>query len=306
MTEATTFATLNDVSPRDAWANEALHFTPWLAENLDRLAQVIGIPLELVGAEVSVQSFSADILAKNPLDDTLVLIENQLEASDHTHLGQIMTYLAGLSAHTIIWIAPSFREPHLSAVRWLNQHTADDFLFFAVKVRVVRIGTSPFAPLFEVMERPNGWDRTLQEAARESQGLTQTGTFRRGFWTHHVARHPAEADNGPVGADSSRWRRLLSIDVVVVQYIAKRNAGVFIRGPRGADPAVIRRELADYEAMLAQRLSTSTGDANSGYFGSRFRTDTQDPANWDAMSDWLAAQADRYAAVLTEVVGAQG
>lgn len=134
------FDNLTDLPLHDAWRHEATDFTPWLSESIDHLSEVIGIPLELTGTEVAVESFSADILARNPMDDSVVLIENQLETTDHTHLGQIMTYLAGLEAQTVIWIAPQFREPHLSAIRWLSQHTADGFSFFAVKARVVRIG----------------------------------------------------------------------------------------------------------------------------------------------------------------------
>lgn len=108
------FGTLADAPLREAWAHEAHAFTPWLAANLDRLSATIGIPLELTGTEMRVGTFSADILARNPMDDSVVLIENQLEGSDHTHLGQIMTYLAGLETHTMVWVAPSFREEHLS------------------------------------------------------------------------------------------------------------------------------------------------------------------------------------------------
>ncbi len=121
------FADLNEINLRTAWPDEAHDFTPWLSQNLNRLSQAIGIPMELEDTEVAVQEFSADILARNPTDNTLILIENQLEPTDHTHLGQILTYLAGLNAQTIIWIARNFREPHLSAVRWLNTHTSDPF-----------------------------------------------------------------------------------------------------------------------------------------------------------------------------------
>ncbi|TNF12951.1 MAG: hypothetical protein EP320_10210 [Rhodobacteraceae bacterium] len=157
------FGRLVDLPLRDAWKHEAHQFTPWLAENIDHLSEAIGIPLELTGTEVAVESFSADILARNPMDDSVVLIENQLEQTDHTHLGQIMTYLAGLEAQTVVWIAPAFREPHLSAIRWLNEHTSDGFSFFAIKARVVRIGDSPYAPIFEVVEKPDLWQRKLTQ-----------------------------------------------------------------------------------------------------------------------------------------------
>ncbi|MFM1921414.1 MAG: hypothetical protein RLZZ303_3048, partial [Candidatus Hydrogenedentota bacterium] len=122
-----TLGTLTTASLREAWANEAQHFTPWLAEHLEQLSQAIDIPLELEGREILVGPFSADILARNTLDGSLVLIENQLERTDHTHLGQILTYLAGLGAQTVVWVASEFREPHLSALKWLNEHTANPF-----------------------------------------------------------------------------------------------------------------------------------------------------------------------------------
>ena len=111
------FDRLVDLPLREAWKHEAHEFTPWLAQNIDHLSEAIGVPLELTGTEVAVETFSADILARNPMNDSIVLIENQLEMTDHTHLGQIITYVAGLEAQTVIWIAPSFREPHLSAIR---------------------------------------------------------------------------------------------------------------------------------------------------------------------------------------------
>ena len=184
--------TLVEVNLRDAWHHEAYSFTPWLAENLDRLSNVLGMPLELVGQEVSVETFSADILARNPQDNSRVLIENQLEVADHTHLGQILTYLAGLETHTVIWIAADFREAHLSALKWLNENTVAPFAFFAVKVKAVRIGESPIAPMFEVMSKPNQWERRLHAIAQDSSSLSSLGQFRMEFWTHYVNRFPDE------------------------------------------------------------------------------------------------------------------
>ena len=143
----TKLGTLKNVNLREAWSHEAQDFTPWLADNLDRLSAAIGIPLELEGQEVSVDSFSADILARNPQNDSRVLIENQLEQTDHTHLGQILTYLAGLEAQVVIWVASSFRDPHISAVQWLNDDTVAPFAFFAVQVKAVQIGNQNIGTL---------------------------------------------------------------------------------------------------------------------------------------------------------------
>ncbi len=183
------FGELKEVSLRSAWPHEANNFTPWLAENLDKLSQVIGIPMELVGTEMSVEQFSADIVARDLSDYSLVLIENQLEWTDHTHLGQVLTYLAGTEAHTIIWIARNFANPHLSALRWLNDHTVAPFDFFAVQVKVVQIGDSALAPLFEVLEKPNDWDRRVRV---ESEALELTGwpKFFHDFWEFYQKNYP--------------------------------------------------------------------------------------------------------------------
>jgi hypothetical protein len=233
MTVIPELGTLLEVGLRDAWNHEAQSFTPWLAVHLDALAQKLGISLELEGQEVPVDSFSADILARNPVDDTLVLIENQLEGSDHTHLGQIMTYLAGLEAHTVIWVAADFREAHLSALKWLNENTNDSFSFFAVKVKAVRIGDSPIAPVFEVLARPNNWERKLHAIAQDTRQMSSLGQFRKEFWTHYVNRFPDELARYPADAASSRWRSLDGLDLVVTTYLTQKSVGVFIRGTRG-------------------------------------------------------------------------
>ena len=137
---------LSDVPVRDVWKHEALNFTPWLSENLDRLSESLDIELELVDTEVRVGPFRADIVCRIPQDGTEVLIENQLERADLQHLGQVLAYLAGLEAKIVVWIARGFDDPHLSALRWLNEHTPDRFAFFAVKIGVVRIGDSLPAP----------------------------------------------------------------------------------------------------------------------------------------------------------------
>lgn len=117
------FTRLSDAPLRDAWPDEARDFTPWLFNNLDFLSDALGMELEATDTEVAVDSFSADIIAKDSRTGDRVLIENQLEASDHRHLGQILTYLAGIEAKSIVWVAREFQEAHRSAIRWLNEHT---------------------------------------------------------------------------------------------------------------------------------------------------------------------------------------
>ena len=155
---------LERVDVRKAWSHEAQDFTPWLADNLGRLSSQLGIDLELEGTEVEVGSYRADIVARVPQTDDRVLIENQLELANLQHLGQVLAYLAGLEAKIVVWIAKGFKDEHLSAIRWLNEHTVAPFAFFAVQVGVVQIADSQLAPVFEVLERPNDWNRQVQSS----------------------------------------------------------------------------------------------------------------------------------------------
>lgn len=156
------------VPVREVWTHEAHDFTPWLAigENLALLAETLGIgELEIQGTEVPVGNFHIDILALDS-EGNVVIIENQFGSTDHTHLGQIMTYTAGQEGRaTIIWIAEKFREEHRAAIDWLNASTIDGFEFFAVEVEAWRIGSSLPAPRFNVMASPNDWTKAAREAS---------------------------------------------------------------------------------------------------------------------------------------------
>lgn len=299
MTEVT-FGVLEDVPPRMAWAHEAISFTPWLAANLDRLGSQLGLELELEGQEVRVGPFSADILATNVRDGHRVLIENQLEEGDHRHLGQILTYLTGLDARTVVWVATRFRDEHLSAIRWLNEHASDGASFFAVRLRVVRIGDSPFAPLFDVVERPNDWDRRLQEAAQESRDLSAVSARRQDFWAHAAAKYPASGLTP--GQSSSRWVPVGAQNLVVSAYVGGNRVGVFLRGGRGQNESALAEVLLPNADALATSLGVELGSPEFP-FTSRLELDMTDPANWDRAADWLVAAIERYAAAVRRVLG---
>ncbi len=299
--------TLVDVDLREAWHHEAHSFTPWLAEHLKSLSEVLGIPLELEGQEVPVETFSADILARNSLDDTLVLIENQLEGSDHTHLGQIMTYLAGLDAHTVVWVAADFREAHLSALKWLNEHTDDSFAFFAVKVKAVRIGDSPIAPMFEVLARPNNWERQLQAIAKETRQMSSRGQIRKEFWSYYLNRFPDHQQHGVAGGGSNRWHVFEDMGLVISIYFAVDRVGVFLRGLRGVTPQETYELLAPHAEQLAALTGKDVRGSDAAYRCVSYQEfDTSNRELWDEMSDWLYSTAQVYESALHEIFRNEG
>lgn len=176
---------------RTAWPSEAQNFTPWLAEdtNLAHLGEALGLQLELEAVEKQVGPFAADILAKEMGGERWVLIENQIEPTDHRHLGQLLTYAAGLDARTIIWISEGFREEHRAAIDFLNRATIEEFAFFGVEVELYRIGESALAPSFSVVAKPNNWSKRAQAGKQVAEGeLSEAQRLSRDFWTGMIAR----------------------------------------------------------------------------------------------------------------------
>lgn len=302
MTEADPFGRLVDVDPRQAWTHEAHGFTPWLSDNLDRLSEAIGVPLELTGREVGVGRFSADIIARNPIDDEIVLIENQLEWSDHSHLGQLLTYLAGTEAKMVIWLAPAFREEHLSAINWLNQHSSEEFSFFAVRLRVVQISSSPLAPLFEVLEKPNAWDRTIHHKVKLTTEPSALGAQRRAFWDRYAEIYPAILNDPSAGGGAARWRPIGDTGVVVSRYKTKDRVGIFLRGGRGVDGQGILPTLNAHIPALERALGFPLGKPQFP-FDQGGPEISDDPASWDPAIEWLENETNRYARAVADVLG---
>ena len=291
------FSELQDVDLRDAWPHEANDFTPWLAKNLERLSPVIGFPLEAEGTEVVVEGFAADILARNPMDGSRVLIENQLESTDHTHLGQILTYLAGLEAQTIIWVAREFHAAHLSAIRWLNQHTTEPFAFFAVRVRVVRIGndtTSPVAPLFEVLEQPSGWERQFRASMQGTGSLSENGQFRREFWQRYTDQYPNDGVRAGY-AGSNVWHPIAGTSILIGQYVAAFSVGVYLRSGWNESNEEVFPQLERYAESLHDELEVELGDSSDSWWALKtLRIDSKDHANWPQMVAWLHENLEAY------------
>ena len=176
---------LRRVELREAWTSESADFTPWLAgeENLKLLSEAIGIDLELESQEKNAGPFRADILCKDTATDDWVLIENQLERTDHSHLGQLLTYAAGLNAVTIVWIAELFTEEHRATLDWLNERTDDKINLFGLEIELWRIGDSPIAPKFNIISQPNDWSRTVRQAAAGTGEVSEHRQLQQRFWS---------------------------------------------------------------------------------------------------------------------------
>jgi hypothetical protein len=174
---------LEKVEIRKVWPKEDSNFTPWLAspDNIALLGAELNIDLEVQFQEQYVGPFRADILCKDTLSDRYVLIENQFGKTDHTHLGQIITYASGLHALTVIWIAEKFVEEHRAALDWLNEITDESVEFFGIEIELYKIGDSAPAPMFNIISKPNNWSKSIKRSAENTE-LTETKLLQLEFW----------------------------------------------------------------------------------------------------------------------------
>lgn len=174
---------LKKVELREAWRHEANDFTKWLAleENLRLLGDEIGFDIKLIQTEASVGSFNVDILAEEENTGHKIIIENQLEVTNHDHLGKLITYASGYDAKIIVWAVKDVREEHRQAIDWLNEHTDEDIEFYLIRIELWQIGDSAFAPKFEIISKPNDWTKAVRNSTDIAE-LTDTKVKQLEFW----------------------------------------------------------------------------------------------------------------------------
>jgi hypothetical protein len=160
--------TLRSLDARTAWVHEAHDFTPWLAQHLDLLGQALGLDLELEATEVSVGEFTVDIVARDASSGRELIVENQLESTDHSHLGQLLTYASGRKPAYVVWVAPRFRDDHRQALDWLNASTIEGIDFFGVELELLQIDDSPLAAHFKLVAQPNEWAKATRSTSATS------------------------------------------------------------------------------------------------------------------------------------------
>ena len=148
---------------REVWSHEAHDFTPWLAKNISILGDEVGIDISIEETESSVGDFNVDIFAIDADTGKKIIIENQLEETDHDHLGKLITYASGKSADLVIWLVRKARPEHRAAIEWLNNHTDEGVGFILCEIKVFRIGNSEPAPKFEIIEQPNNWVKEMKK-----------------------------------------------------------------------------------------------------------------------------------------------
>lgn len=248
------------VDPRQVWKNEAHDFTPWLRDNIEALGEALGLEIDPeVKSEVPVGAFSADLLATDVGTGALVLVENQLEPTDHNHLGQMLTYASGLGTKILVWVAPSLRDEHRQALTWLNENTLEDVRFFGVEIELLRIGDSPMAPNFKVVVAPSEWQKRGAAAAQKGGRSAELEQRYREFWRSVItdvrARDPHFTSWSPERAPKENW---CDFSVGRSGFINRLALGweegqYWVRAELYIDTQDKGRNKAAFDALLAQR-----------------------------------------------------
>ena len=307
---------LNNVELRTVFVSEADDFTPWLAEenNLKLLGDTIGLELQLEATEKDVGPFRADILCRDTESENWVLIENQIERTDHTHLGQLLTYAAGLEAVTIVWIARRFTDEHRTALDWLNNKTGDGINFFGLEIELWRIGDSIAAPKFNVVSRPNEWEKAVKT---NTGSVSDYKTKQLRFWTGFKDFVPT---NGPVrcGNPAAQHYMHFSVGLSGAYFAASMSRWHLLTGVEEPEQRVqlvftgskAKQRFASLEARK-QQIENALGleliwynpaDTQKARIFARHDANFDDEQQWPEQYKWLLAKLEVFQKVFTPLL----
>ena len=296
------FGVIQEMDVRTGWESEDGSFTPWLADNIELLENALDIEIdrESIDTEVSVGGYRADIRCQESADDTVVLVENQLEKTDHRHLGQLLTYASGLAAFKVVWIAQTFSDEHSATLDWLNRVTPTEYAFFGLEIKLWQIDDSKLAPKLEIISKPNDWQRS----SSISRDLSPTKQAYLAYWRLFKERL---SDNQSVvkarAPNPQNW-----------MFFALGRGGFGLQGTvkqDGADVSVnisneyfsaFEAKKDEYEALLGCSLRISRGEKSySRLIADRdFQILVRD--QWDSCMAWMQEYLEKFEKVFRDEV----
>lgn len=305
---------MQKVDLRDIFKNEAGDFTPWLAQedNIALLGEVLGLELEVQKQEANVGPFRADILCKEVQSDKTVLVENQIEPTDHSHLGQILTYAAGVDAAFVIWIAQKFTDEHRAALSWLNEKfegIEGAPAFFGVEIEVLKIGDSEPAVRFNIVSQPNNWSNRARHAVREA-GLTEGQHIYLKYWTALASYLRSSGSILQCGEikptfELNMRQPMRGFRSGFFATLRDRYIGTFIGAYNKENVDVLRWLYQNQKDALEREIGSKLEDAeeDGGYWINALReVDPRNMDDWPQQHEWLKNTAEKFARVLPKYV----
>lgn len=303
---------LERVDLRDVWQTEAQDFTPWLArdENISILAETLNMDVEVEEQEKLVGPFRADILCRDtssPDHEAWVLIENQLERTDHTHLGQLLTYAAGLRTVTIVWVAQRFTDEHRAALDWLNEITDERYQFFGLEVELWQIGDSLAAPKFNIVSKPNEWSRKAGAAKSSTGPDSERGALYRRYWTEFSERLAKR--NSPIVARQPQPQQWMDFAIGRSEFwlaamLRRKEQRVSVYLSLSGDDApahfeLLRQDQEAINAYLGRALQWRQLAKSCQLLLIHPReTNLDDPEDWAWQHEWLAETLEKFDSAL--------
>lgn len=303
---------LQKVDLREYWKDEARDFTPWLAqdENLQLLSNTIDLELELKGTEVFIGNYKADIVAEDLNSSYKVIIENQLEKTNHDHLGKIITYASGIEANIVIWISSKLTDEHRKAIDWLNEISDEDHAFFAIEMELWRINDSIPAPQFSVHCSPNDWAKLAKTPTRRKM-LTETKELQLAFWnglkeymeekgTILNLRKPRPQHWYPMAVGRSNF--YISLTVNTRQ--SRLGCELYIKGEEAYNAFSQLSEKKDYieseigESLDWQELPEGQDCRIILYTDGNIQSESQ----WDQYHQWFKERAEKFYTIFSKQI----
>ena len=293
---------------RSVWPHEANDFTKWLSkeENLNTLSEEIGINIELISTEAKTGSFSTDILAVEANTDNKIIIENQLEATNHDHLGKIITYASGHDAKTIIWIVKEAREEHRQAIDWLNEHTDEEINIFLCRIELWKIGDSAIAPKFQIVSSPNNWTKTIKRSMNNEMSSTKMLLYN--YWT----KLSEEIDNNYPNFNSRKPRSSNFYDIALGSSLAHISLVINTKSEVKCqiwikDSKPLFNFLYDSKDKIEEELGyelewARLDDYKSSFIAIINNSDIRDESNWDNLIKWQLNNASKFYDVFSDRV----
>ncbi|MFW8744841.1 DUF4268 domain-containing protein [Mesorhizobium japonicum] len=306
-------SSLKKIPLREQWESEPNDFTPWLAkqDSLNLLSDALNLDgLVAIETEHKIGDFSLDILCQDA--DGCVIIENQLEKTDHTHLGQIITYASGVEAKKIIWVAESFRSEHIAAFQFLNENTTEDLNFFAVAIELWQIDNSAKAPSFNVIVKPNGWAKAERENAKNAANTTPTKQLQYKFWSK-FKEYIDEKDCGFNTAQPKpqHWfdvhlgRGGYKLALTTNSRLSRLGVEVYIFHPEAKEKfKLLEDQKTQIEAQLGFSLDWQILPESDACRIVLYKPDCdiEDETRWPQYFDWLATTTNHFVRVFKPIL----
>jgi hypothetical protein len=302
---------ITKVNPREIWKHEALDFTQWLAreENISILCEELGIEIENVKSEASAGRYNVDIIADEIDSKRKVIIENQLEPTDHKHLGQILTYASAFDASIIIWIVTDFTEEHRQAIDWFNRNIAQGISFFLIQIEVYKIGESAPAPKFNLICEPNDWGKTMKKS-EDGDAYSGLKLKQKEFWDglkEHASKGNTILNYGR-SPKPQHWYNISfgtsKCHIALTQNSQKQYVGceIYIRNDKELYDQLFKNKDTIEKELGFEVEWMELPDATASRIIITYKGDPRNRDKWQEYNEWLLKTADLFARVFIRFI----